>query len=45
MQKCIPDAEFLPRKDAAIKKVIKQAIEKDYTDLVIVHEDRKKPSK
>ncbi|CAD5213170.1 unnamed protein product [Bursaphelenchus okinawaensis] len=44
MQKCIPDAEFLPRKDAAIKKVVKDAIEREFTDVVIVHEDRKKPT-
>lgn len=44
LHKCIPDSEFLPRKDAAIKKVVKQATERDFTDLIIVHEDHKKPS-
>lgn len=35
---------FLPRKDAAIKRIVKDAIKRDYTDLIIVHEDNKKPS-
>jgi ribosome production factor 1 len=45
LKKCIPDAEFLPRKNTAIKRIVKDAIKREYTDLVVVHEDNKKPSK
>ncbi|KAI6183560.1 Brix domain containing protein [Aphelenchoides bicaudatus] len=44
LNKCIPDAEFLPRKNASIKRIVKDATKREYTDLVIVHEDRKKPN-
>lgn len=44
LHKCIPDSEFLPRKNAAIKRIVKDAIKRDYTDIVIVHEDNKKPN-
>uniref|UniRef100_A0A914C2Z7 Brix domain-containing protein n=1 Tax=Acrobeloides nanus TaxID=290746 RepID=A0A914C2Z7_9BILA len=44
LKKCIPTAELFSRKDVPIKKIIKQAKEKGFTDIVIVHEDRKKPN-
>ncbi|KAI6211540.1 Brix domain containing protein [Aphelenchoides besseyi] len=44
LHKCIPDSEFLPRKNASIKKIVKDAISRDYTDIVVVHEDNKKPN-
>jgi len=44
LQKCIPNAEIFSRKGIAMKKVVKQAIDKAYTDVLIVHEDRKSPN-
>lgn len=44
MKKCIPSAEIFSRKGVPLKKVVKQAIAKSYTDLIVVHEDQKKPS-
>ncbi|VDM37800.1 unnamed protein product [Toxocara canis] len=44
LQKCIPDAEVFTRKGIALKKVVKQAKQNDYTDLIVVHEDRKMPN-
>ena len=39
-----PTAEFHHRRQFGIKKIIAEAIEKGYTDLVVVNEDRKKPT-
>uniref|UniRef100_A0A1I7XTX1 Brix domain-containing protein n=1 Tax=Heterorhabditis bacteriophora TaxID=37862 RepID=A0A1I7XTX1_HETBA len=44
LQKCIPNAEIFSRKGVPLKKVVKQAIEKEYTDILVVHEDHKKPN-
>ncbi|CAJ0950686.1 unnamed protein product, partial [Mesorhabditis belari] len=44
LQKCIPGAEIFSRKNVALKKVVKQATEKEYTDLIVVHEDGKMPN-
>jgi len=44
LKKCIPDVEFLPRKNASIKRIVKDAVARNYTDVVIVHEDNKKPN-
>lgn len=44
LQKCIPDAEIFTRKNIPLKKVVQQAKEKEYSDLIVVHEDRKVPS-
>ncbi|CAI4232525.1 unnamed protein product [Auanema sp. JU1783] len=44
MMKLIPDAEIFSRKGVPLKKVVKQAIAKEYTDLIVVHEDNKKPN-
>lgn len=35
----------MSRKNVAIKRIVKQAIEHGFSDLIVVHEDRKKPSK
>ncbi|EYC34630.1 hypothetical protein Y032_0001g65 [Ancylostoma ceylanicum] len=43
LQKCIPNAEIFSRKGVPLKKVVKQAISRSYTDLIVVHEDQKKP--
>ncbi|CAJ0587254.1 unnamed protein product, partial [Mesorhabditis spiculigera] len=44
LQKCIPGADIFSRKNVALKKIVKQAIEKEYTDLLVVHEDMKMPN-
>ncbi|VDL82780.1 unnamed protein product [Nippostrongylus brasiliensis] len=44
LNKCIPNAEIYSRKGVPLKKVVKQAISKSYTDLIVVHEDQKKPN-
>ncbi|KJH45468.1 brix domain protein [Dictyocaulus viviparus] len=44
LRKCIPNAEIFARKGVPLKKVVKQASMRLYSDLIIVHEDRKKPS-
>ncbi|XP_070563358.1 ribosome production factor 1-like [Ptychodera flava] len=40
----IPNAEVYYRRGLALKKVIPQAIGRDFTDLVIINEDRKIPN-
>lgn len=40
----IPSGEFIPRKGVDLKKIIKGAIERDYTDIIVVNEDRKQPN-
>uniref|UniRef100_A0A914HZP7 Brix domain-containing protein n=1 Tax=Globodera rostochiensis TaxID=31243 RepID=A0A914HZP7_GLORO len=44
LKKVIPNAEIVTRKNVAIKRVVRQAIEHGFTDLVVVHEDRKRPN-
>ncbi|KHJ85073.1 hypothetical protein OESDEN_15206, partial [Oesophagostomum dentatum] len=44
LQKCIPNAEIFSRKGVPLKKVVKQSISRSYTDLIVVHEDQKKPN-
>uniref|UniRef100_A0A8R1HRF1 Brix domain-containing protein n=1 Tax=Caenorhabditis japonica TaxID=281687 RepID=A0A8R1HRF1_CAEJA len=44
LQKCIPNSEIYTRKNVLLKKIIEQAKEREFTDLLIVHEDRKKPN-
>ncbi|KAK5969984.1 Ribosome production factor [Trichostrongylus colubriformis] len=44
LHKCIPSSEIFSRKGVPLKKVVKQAISKNYTDLLVVHEDQKKPN-
>lgn len=41
----IPNSEFYSRRDQDLKKIIVRAKERgDYTDIVVVNEDRKKPN-
>lgn len=42
LRKCIPGAEMFPRKNIPVKKIVKQAIEAGFTDIMIVHEDKQK---
>jgi len=39
-----PNSECIPRKTASLKSIIKGAIERGYTDIVVINEDRKKPT-
>ena len=44
LKKCLPNAEIYSRKNVAMKRIVKQAEEKEFTDIVVVHEDHKTPS-
>ncbi|EFO21564.1 brix domain-containing protein, variant [Loa loa] len=44
LQKCIPNSDIFTRKGIPLKRVVKQAKSKEYTDLIVVHEDRKIPN-
>ncbi|CAD6199074.1 unnamed protein product [Caenorhabditis auriculariae] len=44
LKKCIPNAEMFSRKNVLLKRIVEQAIEKEYTDLIVVHEDKKQPN-
>jgi len=44
LRRCVPNSEILSRKNVAIKRVVKQAIEHDFTDLIVIHEDHKQPN-
>ncbi|VDN05090.1 unnamed protein product [Thelazia callipaeda] len=44
LQKCIPNAHIFTRKGIPLKKVVNQAKSEQYTDLVVIHEDRKMPN-
>nr|CAD2134817.1 unnamed protein product [Meloidogyne enterolobii] len=44
LKKCIPGVEIYSRKNVAMKRVVKQAIEHKFTDIIVVHEDRKRPN-
>ncbi|CAH1772843.1 unnamed protein product [Owenia fusiformis] len=44
LKKVIPNSDVFYRRGLDLKKVIPQAIEKEYTDLVVINEDRKVPN-
>ncbi|KAH9399082.1 hypothetical protein TYRP_018470 [Tyrophagus putrescentiae] len=44
LRNAIPNAEFRFRKRASIKKMVKAAAERGYTDILIVNEDWRKPN-
>jgi len=43
LNKCIPNSEMFSRKDVPMKKLVKQAIKKEFTDIIVVHEDKRVP--
>ena len=45
LRNIIPNSELRFRKKASIKKMVKCAIERSYTDIIIINEDWRKPSK
>jgi ribosome production factor 1 len=44
LRKIIPNSEIFGRKKVSMKKAVKQAIEREYTDIILVNEDNKVPS-
>lgn len=44
LYQCIPNSSIILRRGVNLKQLIPQASAKDYTDLVIVNEDRKMPN-
>ena len=44
LSKCIPNSEVRVRKGIDVKAVVVQAVERDYTDILVVNEDRKLPN-
>lgn len=40
----LPNAEIKYRRGLDLKKIIPQAMERDFTDILVVNEDRKEPS-
>ena len=45
LKQTIPNAEFRWRNRSSVKKMVKAAVERQYTDILIVNEDWRKPSK
>lgn len=44
LKRCIPNAHVFSRKNVPMKRVVKQAIEHQFTDMIVVHEDHKIPN-
>jgi len=44
LKKCIPNSDVKYRRGLDLKKIIPQAVARDYTDIVIINEDQKKPN-
>ena len=42
--KCIPNSEIRNRQNMDVKKIVDQANERGYSDVVVVNEDHKEPS-
>ena len=42
---CMPNSEMKWRRGSKIKNIIPEAVERDYTDIIIIEENRKIPSK
>ena len=42
--KCIPNSEIRDRRNVDVKKIVEQASERGYSDVVVVNEDHKEPS-
>ena len=45
LSRVLPNANYFYRKNVNLKKVIPQAIERDYSAMIVINEDRKIPSK
>lgn len=44
LKKCIPNSDIRLRNNIEVKKIIPQAISRDYTNILIINEDRKMPN-
>lgn len=44
LEACIPNSEIRDRMHVELKKIIPEAVGRDFTDIIVVHEDRKEPS-
>lgn len=44
LSRVLPNANYFYRKNVNLKKVIPQAIERDYSAMIVINEDRKVPS-
>ncbi|XP_054838013.1 ribosome production factor 1 [Eublepharis macularius] len=44
LSKCIPNSHVYYRRGLALKRIIPQCISRDFTDLIVVNEDRKIPN-
>ena len=44
LKKCIPNSEIRQRWGIDLKKIIPQAVEREYTDILVVNEDKKIPN-
>ncbi len=42
--KCIPNSEVRDRRGVDLKKLVPEAVARDFTDIVVVNEDRKVPN-
>ena len=44
LKQTIPNSEFRWRNRSSVKKMVRAAIDRNYTDIIIVNEDSRKPS-
>ena len=44
LSRIIPNSEPMWRKNSAVKKMVKQCIEKGYTDVIVINEDNRIPN-
>lgn len=44
LNKCIPNSDVRLRRGVDLKKIIPEAVKRDYTDILVVNEDRKEPN-
>lgn len=44
LKRCIPNSEIHYRRGLDLKKIIPQAMSKDFTDIMVINEDRKEPN-
>ena len=45
LMKCVPNSEAKWRRGAELKKIVQEAIQLGYTDIISIEEHRKAPSK
>jgi ribosome production factor 1 len=45
LEKVLPNAQYFYRKNVTLKKIIPEAIKRDYSAILVINQDRKEPSK